>query len=302
MVRTSVFRIQQRGTHCGVYNLQTLHWETSKYYLGTCGKPTELVSCAEACAARADCRYISYTKNANENKQFGEMFSACEVRSKTKKRDVWKVLHMYNIQASHTCSDAKYWLGSCGQDVSLEKCAQVCESRPGCMWIAWNKNGCDEMMHGTKGSEYKGCQTRTRSGRTCMNWSLQSPHKHGYRHDNDNYCRNPSASTTGIWCYTTDPQKRWENCDALPSHAAYRIERDYDYPGDDLSSKTSIPSAEECAQLCGGTKGCRSFSFQKSAQKCFLKKSVKPGRKKDTCCDAGLPAPSKGMWFFSGGS
>ena len=29
-----------------------------------------------------------------------------------------------------------------------------------------------------------------------------------------NYCRNPSSGST-IWCYTTDPVKRWEYCDPI---------------------------------------------------------------------------------------
>ena len=28
-----------------------------------------------------------------------------------------------------------------------------------------------------------------------------------------NYCRNPDGESGGIWCYTTDPKKRWEYCD-----------------------------------------------------------------------------------------
>jgi len=28
-----------------------------------------------------------------------------------------------------------------------------------------------------------------------------------------NYCRNPATDYIGLWCYTTDPHKRWEECD-----------------------------------------------------------------------------------------
>ena len=30
----------------------------------------------------------------------------------------------------------------------------------------------------------------------------------------ENYCRNPDGEDT-IWCYTTDPNKEWEECEPL---------------------------------------------------------------------------------------
>ena len=72
------------------------------------------------------------------------------------------------------------------------------------------------------GIYYRGCRSVTRSGRTCQAWSSQKPHAHdntAYENPQhgllSNYCRNPDGSDT-IWCYTTDPETRWEYCDALP--------------------------------------------------------------------------------------
>ena len=85
---------------------------------------------------------------------------------------------------------------------------------------------CDETLRGRKDSGYRGCQRRTRSGKTCQRWSEQYPHKHTrggnwfYGTDGDhNKCRNPDGEKT-IWCYTIDPRSRWEYCDPLPQTAS----------------------------------------------------------------------------------
>jgi len=33
----------------------------------------------------------------------------------------------------------------------------------------------------------------------------------------ENFCRNPSSASSGdtIWCYTTDPNTRWEYCNPV---------------------------------------------------------------------------------------
>ena len=71
------------------------------------------------------------------------------------------------------------------------------------------------------GSSYSGTVNQTKNGRTCQVWSTSQPHQPMFtdvgRVDeteagDHNYCRNPSRNLNGVWCYTTDPDKRWEHC------------------------------------------------------------------------------------------
>ena len=52
-----------------------------------------------------------------------------------------------------------------------------------------------------------------------MEWKLNSPHKHDFHAekygDDDlrkNFCRNPGKSQNTVWCFTTDPKKKWDYC------------------------------------------------------------------------------------------
>ncbi|XP_041661794.1 apolipoprotein(a)-like [Cheilinus undulatus] len=69
-----------------------------------------------------------------------------------------------------------------------------------------------------KGVNYRGTIAETESGKMCQRWSAQTPHQHNRTPDNypckglvGNYCRNPDNEKKP-WCYTTDPQTRWEYC------------------------------------------------------------------------------------------
>ncbi|CAM9122734.1 unnamed protein product, partial [Lampetra fluviatilis] len=73
-----------------------------------------------------------------------------------------------------------------------------------------------------RGEGYRGTVSVTVSGRTCQAWDSQSPHAHRRRPEvysckglEANYCRNPDGEKLP-WCYTTDPERRWEYCD-VPS-------------------------------------------------------------------------------------
>ena len=63
------------------------------------------------------------------------------------------------------------------------------------------------------GVTYSGRMNVTESGRTCQAWSASEPHEHDYTENGDhNYCRNSYGDDGGVWCFTTDPNQRWEFC------------------------------------------------------------------------------------------
>ena len=69
-------------------------------------------------------------------------------------------------------------------------------------------------------SDYRGTIAETETGKTCMRWDVQDPHSHTRTPANypssgledNNYCRNPDGEPRA-WCYTTDPESRWEFCE-----------------------------------------------------------------------------------------
>ncbi|XP_056117364.1 hepatocyte growth factor [Rhinichthys klamathensis goyatoka] len=69
------------------------------------------------------------------------------------------------------------------------------------------------------GLNYKGKRSVTRSGVQCQLWNSKTPHEHNFlpqRHKHrdlrENLCRNPDNTTTGPWCFTTDPRIRHQDC------------------------------------------------------------------------------------------
>jgi hypothetical protein len=81
--------------------------------------------------------------------------------------------------------------------------------------------GMSEAMSGN-GADYRGAQTKTRTGRSCQAWATQNaPHNHTTTPTtypsaglDSNYCRNPESAPT-IWCFTSDPDVRWELCSPI---------------------------------------------------------------------------------------
>uniref|UniRef100_A0A8C7XYQ0 Macrophage stimulating 1 n=1 Tax=Oryzias sinensis TaxID=183150 RepID=A0A8C7XYQ0_9TELE len=68
-----------------------------------------------------------------------------------------------------------------------------------------------------KGEDYRGKVFTTKSGLTCQQWWSKFPHDHWWTPTASNglelnYCRNPDGDNIGPWCYTTDPERRYESC------------------------------------------------------------------------------------------
>eukprot|EP00112_Aurelia_sp_Birch-Aquarium-sp1_P015836 Seg3536.2 transcript_id=Seg3536.2/GoldUCD/mRNA.D3Y31 product=Plasminogen protein_id=Seg3536.2/GoldUCD/D3Y31 len=69
-----------------------------------------------------------------------------------------------------------------------------------------------------RGNNFRGTLSKTKSGKTCQAWGVQTPHEHSRRPTDypdagleSNYCRNPD-NEAAPWCYTTDSNTRWEYC------------------------------------------------------------------------------------------
>ena len=71
-------------------------------------------------------------------------------------------------------------------------------------------SGCNQF--GNLLNNFAGTVSETKSGKTCQKWTSQDPHNHDNVIGDHNYCRNPDSGE-GPWCYTTDPNSRWEYCD-----------------------------------------------------------------------------------------
>ncbi|XP_070570703.1 low-density lipoprotein receptor-related protein 2-like [Ptychodera flava] len=112
----------------------------------------------------------------------------------------------------HTCSNEMC--------IPMEK---VCDGENDCYdWTEeWNCEYRGECYMLANAYDYRGFVNKTVSGRDCQNWMEGYPHEHdrnpqaypGAGLGNHNFCRNPD-NEAGIWCFTTDPEVRWEYCEA----------------------------------------------------------------------------------------
>ena len=80
---------------------------------------------------------------------------------------------------------------------------------------------------------YLGRINQTSSGITCQSWRDQEPHGHYYQTDGwfpregldgaQNSCRDPETGWWKPWCFTVDPNIRWDICTIPLCNSMYRI-------------------------------------------------------------------------------
>ncbi|XP_078579894.1 A disintegrin and metalloproteinase with thrombospondin motifs 20-like [Branchiostoma floridae x Branchiostoma japonicum] len=113
------------------------------------------------------------------------------------------------------------------------------------------------------GTSYRGIVAVTTSGRTCQAWDSQTPHEHSRTAANypssgldGNFCRNPDGES-GVWCYTTDPNERWELCDVEVCESTSSLQS-ASLP--DFYLEIALFLDPSLIQELGGTNGAREWS------------------------------------------
>ncbi|KAI8510904.1 hypothetical protein Bbelb_118200 [Branchiostoma belcheri] len=111
--------------------------------------------------------------------------------------------------------------GFCGSTEKHCKCEGCVDFRTG-SGVSTNRTvHPQECLTDSEGTSYRGTIQHTKSGLTCQRWDTSFPHEHEYleKYPNsgldENYCRNPDGQPDAErpWCYTIDPDVRWEYCD-----------------------------------------------------------------------------------------
>ncbi|XP_034048699.1 muscle, skeletal receptor tyrosine-protein kinase [Thalassophryne amazonica] len=89
-------------------------------------------------------------------------------------------------------------------------------------FIDLKKDKVTTTCYNNRGRFYQGGVNVTSSGLPCQPWDKQVPHQHRLSVDvipellsSENHCRNPGGINDKPWCYTTNPNVRWEYC-AVP--------------------------------------------------------------------------------------
>ena len=224
-------------------------------YMGAFGGPVENYSFSSADEAKAKCEAEGLQLCTKEEviagaKSKASLENVCSAGWTTDAPRGW-----YSVKGRYQCgtdNNWNTWAPPSGKG-SAHCCKPVTSAAPA---------GSSEELKGQNGSGYRGNQTKTRSGKTCMNWTSQDPHSHSNTPEkkpnrglgDHNYCRNPSepvSSSDTIWCYTTDPNSRWEYCDPLPSSSTAAPTTYFKTENNQLCSdvgKDPITTSSECKE------------------------------------------------------
>lgn len=121
-----------------------------------------------------------------------------------------------SVTGSHTPSSL---LPNCQTLPSLLTDPDACTHVP---FVDIKKDHITTTCYNDRGRFYQGSINVTRSGIPCQPWNQQVPHQHRLSVDvipelknSDNHCRNPGGISDKPWCYTSNPNIRWEYC-AVP--------------------------------------------------------------------------------------
>ncbi|XP_016059513.1 PREDICTED: prothrombin isoform X2 [Miniopterus natalensis] len=143
----------------------------------------------------------------------------------------------YEALESTTATDA-FW-------VKYTACDSVKKSRE--KLVECLDGNCAEDL----GMNYRGNVSFTRSGIECQLWRSRYPHKpeinsttHPEADLQENFCRNPDGSTTGPWCYTSDPTVRREEC-SIPVCGKREVTAELT-PRTRISTGNPLPSSDQC--------------------------------------------------------
>lgn len=172
------------------------------------------------------------------------------------------------------CPDAKRATYSECCNASFPNCCDSYLSKDG------KKCGNNQSVGGTDcRTRYSGYQNKTRSGKTCTNWTTPQNGATTYDFEHHpslnlgphNFCRNPDGSTGGIWCYTGTNGAR-EYCDPVPMNRtisgrkcqSWKKDTPHKHNFNSLSPKAFLYKRDQaCQGKCKGKGSNTSFAGKK---------------------------------------
>ncbi|XP_067681576.1 uncharacterized protein [Haliotis asinina] len=168
--------------------------------------------CALLCVVEPLCKSFNYY----------EVSGLCERNSETRLSKPGNLQSVANWLYTESVQIPKSLAGVCENHM----CGPVEQCRPlGGVATCIKVNRCYMLVNGR--ARYAGTLSTTREGYTCQRWDDHTTHSHSgngdhasFFPDDDtlesaaNFCRSPTSDgVTSLWCYTTDPAKRWDHCD-----------------------------------------------------------------------------------------